>query len=128
LHLLPNYHYTEAVRPPRFFIGACAGDQKSFDEFIRDQFQALIYAFLVVVFIGSHAFATLRFGYLFIKKKVRAPLAAVSRGKIEQGEKSTIVILNAVKNLSVKDPSCLRMTENCRSKRRSDCLSIADNP
>ncbi len=34
--------------------------------------QALIYAFLVVVFIGSHAFAALRFGYLFIKKKVKA--------------------------------------------------------
>jgi hypothetical protein len=66
--------------------------------------------------------------FFIIKDKERAPSAAVSRGKAEQGEESTIVILNAVKNLSVKDPSCLRMTENCRSKRGSDCLSIADNP
>ena len=49
--------------------------------------EALIYDFLVVVFIGSHAFAALRFGYLFIKKKVRAPSAAVSRGKPEPVEK-----------------------------------------
>jgi hypothetical protein len=55
LHLLSNYHYPEAARPPDRSSGACAGDQKSFDEFIRHQFQALI------------------FGYLFIKKKVRAP-------------------------------------------------------
>ena len=32
----------------------------------------MIYALLLFVFIGGHAFAALRFGYLFIKKKVRA--------------------------------------------------------
>ncbi|ARS39079.1 hypothetical protein CA265_05075 [Sphingobacteriaceae bacterium GW460-11-11-14-LB5] len=54
-------------------------------------------------------------------EKSKSPSAAVdlyrffigSRGKPEPRVKPTIVILNAVKNLSVKDPSCLRMTENC---------------
>jgi len=45
---------------------------KSFDDFIQHQIPALIYAPFVVVFIGGHAFAALRFGYLFIKKKVKA--------------------------------------------------------
>jgi hypothetical protein len=58
---------------PILHRGLVLATQKSFNEFTRHQFQALIYAFLVVVFIGSHAFAALRFGYLFIKKKVRAP-------------------------------------------------------
>jgi hypothetical protein len=49
---------------------------------------------------------------LFHQGKSKSPSVA-NRGKPEQEAKPTIVILNAVKNLASKDPSCLRMTENC---------------
>ncbi|KQR70251.1 hypothetical protein ASF92_09640 [Pedobacter sp. Leaf176] len=65
--ILSTYHYPEAARPFRPFVGTCADEQKSFDEFIRHQVQALIVCFFI------------------IKDKERAPSAAASRGKTEQG-------------------------------------------
>jgi hypothetical protein len=74
LHLLSTYHCTEAARPFRPFGGTCADDQKSFNEFIRHQFQALI------------------FGYLFIKKKVGASSVAMNRGKTARRAKASKVV------------------------------------
>jgi hypothetical protein len=53
---------------------------KSFNDFIQHQIQALIYAPLFIVFNGRHAFAALRFWSFFIKEKGLAP-AAMSRDK-----------------------------------------------
>jgi len=49
-----NLPQPKAARSPRFFIGGLCCRFKSFDEFIRHQVQAL------------------SFGYIFIKKKVKA--------------------------------------------------------
>jgi hypothetical protein len=71
---------------------------ESFDEFIRNQIQAFQLCLFVVVFNGRHAFATLRFGYFFIKKKVRALRWRRTEARLGEGEKLLIVILNEVKN------------------------------
>jgi len=69
LHLLSNYHYPEAARPPRSFIGACADDLKALTNLSDIRSKPFSYASFIVIVLGRHAFAGLRLVTFLSRKR-----------------------------------------------------------
>ena len=114
--------HRDSTPSPILQRGACAGDQKSFDEFIRNQFQALIYALVFVVFKGSSCFRYAQVWLPFYQEKGKSPSAAVSRGKPEPMAKN---------NDRFKVPACAGKTTtllesviDSLSKDKCFCLQL----
>jgi len=63
-----------------------------------------------IVFNGRHAFAALRF-VSFLSREKKEPLGGGEPRQARAKDKPSIVILNAVKNLSKRSFAALRMTE-----------------